>query len=156
MTSMSTDHSAVLLFGSGLEGRALGVARRGLEHHRHAHDTFPDLPPRGRVPGVEAAHEAHLEEDAGARDLLLDGRRLREGEGGRLLAERRSARWSDAMAMGRWVWVGLTITTASTSRSASRASGSGYHFGNISTRVHPLAMSERSRNTIADTVGRDQ
>ena len=71
-----------------LEARAKRVARRRLEHEWCADAPGVDLLLRGRVAGVEASHEAHLEERARSLDRGFHRCRLGERQRGRLLAER--------------------------------------------------------------------
>ena len=95
-------HAAAALRVRVLQTRPERIARRGLEHQRRADPPRLDLFLRGRITGVEATHESHLEEDAGSCDRLLHRRDFRQRERRRLLAERRLAalrRRDDQLAM---------------------------------------------------------
>ena len=78
-----------LLFGSAYSRRRCGRDRARCDLKSTGVPIAPSaqLLLGRRVAGVEAAHEAHLEEDARPLDRLLHGARLGERQGRRLLAE---------------------------------------------------------------------
>ena len=117
---MSRIMPPLLLRVGVLERRAVRIARGRLEQHRRADLAGGQLLLGGGVAGVEAAHEAHLEEDAASSRSPPSSRASRPATAPAASRRRSACRAPPRRSpCSRWVLVGLTITTASTSLSSS-------------------------------------